>query len=92
MGGFGIDHRLSGARIRVRSQNHRGVAAYHADEIFERWRALGYFGRRLLGDGLGSFGDGVQTLLALGFAFFFFQSLLANFAIGCKGAAVDNAK
>ena len=94
VGGFGVDDGLAGARVGVSAKNHGGVAAQHANEIFERLRALGSVDGRLESGGflLGSFSDGMLEFFALGFAFFFLGGFFAKFAVGGKGAAVDDAK
>lgn len=92
MGGFRVDDGLAGARIGIGAEDHRRVAADHADEIFEWLRSLGKIGGRLRRGRLGSFGDRMQLLLALGLAFLLFHRLFAGFTLGGKGTAVDNSE
>src|SRR5204863_5017164 len=44
-GGVGVYHRLAGARVGVSAKDLGGVAADHANQIFESWRALRRFRR-----------------------------------------------
>jgi hypothetical protein len=87
-GGFGIDDGLAGARIGVRAEDHGGVAAKHADEIFKSWQFLRSFSGSLASRRsgwfrrLGSFTDGLARFL--------FQCFFAEFALRGKRAAVDH--
>jgi hypothetical protein len=94
VGGFGVDHGLTGARVGIGAENHGGIAADHSNEIFEGLRALGYFDGRLLrrGGRFRRFGCGMAELFALGFALPFFHGFFAGFTFGGEGAAVDDAE
>jgi hypothetical protein len=76
---FRIDHRLSGAWIRVGAKNHGGVAAEHADEIFERGNPRGQLGRRCRSRGRSGLRrrNRAHGSLALGFALFFLNDFFA---------------
>jgi len=92
-GRIGIEHGLTGARIGIGAQDHGGVAAEHADEIFESGRAL----RSVRGRNwrLGGFRRGSGVMLrgiTAGFALLLFDNLLAEFTFRGEGAAIDDAK
>ena len=92
---FGIDHRLAGAWVRVRAQDHGGIAAQHANQVLESRRAVGSLrGRRCHSrfGGLCWRRGWTPRGLALRFALFLFDSFLAQFYFGGKGTPVDDSK
>jgi hypothetical protein len=90
--GFGIEHRLASARIGVGAEDHGGVAAQHANEIFKSGQALGSVDRRS-GRGLGGFRSGrLAHGFAFGFALFLFDNFLAQFALSGEGATIYDTK
>jgi hypothetical protein len=94
-GRFGIEHGLSGSWIGVGAQDHGGVAAEHANEVFKGGRALGDFGwwsGRNWFRGVGCWRWGMPRGLASCFALFFFDHFFAQFTFSGEWAPVDNAK
>src|SRR6266403_4138294 len=91
---FRIEHRLTGAWIGVGAQDHCGITAQHADEVFKSGRTLGGFRRRSCRGfgGLSRRREWMPGGLALGFALFLFDNFLAQFSFGGEGTAVDDAK
>src|SRR6202030_3104261 len=73
-----------------------GIAADHADEIFERWGALWGIRRRKcwrsLGGSLGSGRRRVKDGLPAGFALLFLHALFAQLPFWGEGAAIDYAE
>ncbi len=94
-GGFGVDHRLAGARVGISAENHGGVAAEHADEILKCRGARGGSRRgrrRSLG---GCFRGGRRRMnggLAASFPLLLFDNFLAQLSLWGEGPAVDDAK
>lgn len=89
--GFGINHGLTGIWVGVCAQNHGGIAADHADEIFESGKFFGGVDERL-----GAFRAGVGGGLGFGFYFFaacfallLFNDVFADFTFGSERTAVN---
>src|SRR5712664_3085514 len=91
---FWIDHRLAGARIRVSAEDHGGVAAEHADQVFERGDPRGQLRRRRRGRGRRRLRmrNRAHRGLALCFAFFLFHYFFAQLALGSERATVNDAE
>jgi nucleoside triphosphate diphosphatase len=94
-----VDHRLTGARIGISAQHHRGIAAQHAHKILEGQRTLWRVDGRLRGYrcsvGCGrKWGGRLSRGLALGFAlrfaFFLLDNFLAKIAFRRKWPAIDD--
>jgi len=91
---FQVEHGLAGARIRISAKNHGGVAAEHADQVFERGQPLWQLGRRCWGKRSWRLGRSSRApgRLSLGLALLFLNYFFSQFALGRKRTAVDDAE
>ena len=94
--GVGIDHGLAGTRVGVGAENHGGILAEHADEVFESGQTLWRVG---IGGGRAGrsfcFFAGCGRSLSgfrFGFALLLFDDVLAQFACRSERPAVNDAK